>query len=538
MRARWLNISSALCAACIFALPIPSLAVTGLVGAWGLNGVSGTPADYSGNNNRGEGTRVAPTAGRFGSALVFDGTDAFGTGALVDLGNPGVLQLTGSMTVSAWINSAAFPVDDAAIVSSFNEIAGRGFQLDTTVDTGPRTIGFKLHDPNGDLMIRYGATALGLDQWVHVAGVYDAQAQTMNVYLNGVLDNGTLLGTVSSSQRNALTSVLIGQRADWTQRYAFIGTIDEMRIYNRALTQAEIQADMNSSAGGPPPDTTPPSAPTGLSATAVSTSQINLTWTASTDNVGVTGYRVERCQGAGCANFLQIAAPTATSFNDTGLAAASYSYRVRAADATGNLSAYSNVASATTVGATQVQGYYIHTDHLNTPRLIANQQGATVWKWDQQEPFGSTPPNDNPSGLGAFDFPLRLPGQYYDRETALHYNMFRDYDPSIGRYVESDPIGLDGGLNTYAYVRSSPLLAIDLYGLASPNPCDLAKALPKPDDDPCNCQRDVLVDLCKCYKDDPFNIIGRGICVERAYLKKSKCIQNCVPSACKGGHFA
>ena len=83
--------------------------------------------------------------------------------------------------------------------------------------------------------------------------------------------------------------------------------------------------------------------------------------------------------------------------------------------------------------------------------MIANQQGTTVWKWDQQEPFGSTPPNDNPSGLGAFDFPLRFPGQYYDRETNIAYNWRRDYDASIGRYVESDPIGLHGGINTYAY---------------------------------------------------------------------------------------
>ncbi len=98
-----------------------------------------------------------------------------------------------------------------------------------------------------------------------------------------------------------------------------------------------------------PPDTTPPTAPTNLAAAAASGTQINLSWTASTDNVGVTGYRVERCQGAGCNNFAQIATPTATSFGDTGLAAStSYSYRVRATDATGNLSNYSSVATATT----------------------------------------------------------------------------------------------------------------------------------------------------------------------------------------------
>src|SRR5271165_3315280 len=101
-----------------------------------------------------------------------------------------------------------------------------------------------------------------------------------------------------------------------------------------------------------PPDTTPPTAPTNLTATAASTTQINLSWTASTDNVGVTGYKVERCSGAACANFAQIATPTTTTFNDTGLTAStSYSYRVRANDAAGNNSSYSNTAGATTPAA-------------------------------------------------------------------------------------------------------------------------------------------------------------------------------------------
>jgi RHS repeat-associated protein len=68
------------------------------------------------------------------------------------------------------------------------------------------------------------------------------------------------------------------------------------------------------------------------------------------------------------------------------------------------------------------------------------------------------------SNLG-FDLPLRLPGQYFDKETNLHYNYYRDYDPSIGRYGESDPIGLHGGLNTYAYVRSNPMSYFDPDGL-------------------------------------------------------------------------
>src|SRR5262249_35915302 len=75
----------------------------------------------------------------------------------------------------------------------------------------------------------------------------------------------------------------------------------------------------------------------------------NLAWTASTDNVGVTGYLVERCQGAGCSTFAQIGTSTSTTYADTGLTpTTSYSYRARATDAAGNLSPYSNTASATT----------------------------------------------------------------------------------------------------------------------------------------------------------------------------------------------
>jgi Zn-dependent metalloprotease len=96
-------------------------------------------------------------------------------------------------------------------------------------------------------------------------------------------------------------------------------------------------------------DTTPPSSVTGLTATAASSSQINLTWSAATDNVGVTGYKIERCSGAGCTAFTQIATSTTTSYSNTGLAAStSYSYRVRANDAAGNNGGYSATASATT----------------------------------------------------------------------------------------------------------------------------------------------------------------------------------------------
>jgi len=93
-----------------------------------------------------------------------------------------------------------------------------------------------------------------------------------------------------------------------------------------------------------------------------------------------------------------------------------------------------------------------HSDHLNTPRLIADAAGTTVWRWDQQEPFGNSPADQNPSGLGVFDLPLRLPGQTYDAETGFHYNYYRDFDPSLGIYKQSDPGGTPSRFDRIAVV--------------------------------------------------------------------------------------
>lgn len=108
--------------------------------------------------------------------------------------------------------------------------------------------------------------------------------------------------------------------------------------------------------------------------------------------------------------------------------------------------------------------YYLHTDHLGTPRAVTDSQGEVLWRWDS-DPFGATLPDQDPDGDGIpFIFNLRFPGQYYDQETGLHYNYFRYYDPSTGRYLTSDPIGLAGGLNTYAYVGENPINFIDPTG--------------------------------------------------------------------------
>ncbi|MGH9356953.1 MAG: choice-of-anchor D domain-containing protein, partial [Terriglobia bacterium] len=112
----------------------------------------------------------------------------------------------------------------------------------------------------------------------------------------------------------------------------------------------------------------PPTTPSDLKAAAVSVGQINLNWAASTSSMGLVSYQVERCQGAGCTNFTQIATPAGTTYNNTGLAPqTNYSYRVRAADAAGNVSPYSNVVSATTLGAVASTIAYIQSNYA-TPQ--------------------------------------------------------------------------------------------------------------------------------------------------------------------------
>jgi RHS repeat-associated protein len=114
--------------------------------------------------------------------------------------------------------------------------------------------------------------------------------------------------------------------------------------------------------------------------------------------------------------------------------------------------------------------YYVETDHLNTPRQVTRPSDNTqMWTWFS-DPFGTTPANSNPAGAGTFMYNLRFPGQIYDSQAGLHQNYRRDYDPAIGRYVESDPIGLKGGANTYAYVNGNPFSFKDSYGLCGAPP--------------------------------------------------------------------
>jgi len=124
------------------------------------------------------------------------------------------------------------------------------------------------------------------------------------------------------------------------------------------------------------------------------------------------------------------------------------------------------VATLRPNGAT-VTIYYVHSDALNTPRQITRPSDNTpMWTWNS-DPFGTDAANPNPAGAGTFAYNLRFPGQVFDGQAGLHGNGFRDSDPATGKYVESDPIGLLGGTNTYAYVVGNPNSNSDFFGLAT-----------------------------------------------------------------------
>ncbi|WP_292916080.1 RHS repeat-associated core domain-containing protein [Nitrosomonas sp.] len=113
-----------------------------------------------------------------------------------------------------------------------------------------------------------------------------------------------------------------------------------------------------------------------------------------------------------------------------------------------------------------IQVHYIHADHLNTPRVIVDQTNTIVWRWENMHAFGANLPDEDPDGNGQqFEYNPRFSGQYFDKETGLHYNYFRYYEPETGRYLSPDPIGLMGGINIYGYVGQSPLGFVDRLGL-------------------------------------------------------------------------
>ena len=295
-------------------------------------GVGVGVADSSGNGNSGAiGSAGWAAQGRYGGALSFNGLDA-----RVTVADAPSLRFSTGMTLEAWVSPSVVSASDRDVV-----FKGNRYFLEATSGDGGRPLAGGIFA--GSFGLVFGPLMLPLNTWTHLATTYDGV--TLRLFVNGAqVTSAAQTGTIESSS----DPLQIGGDAMFGQYFA--GRIDEVRVYDRALTQAQIEADLTTPiGGGPPSETEPPSAPSDLTATAVSQSQVDLAWAASTDNVGVTGYRVERCQGAGCTTFVQVGAPIGTALSDPGLSAATtYRYRVRAADAAGNLSGYSAIVNAAT----------------------------------------------------------------------------------------------------------------------------------------------------------------------------------------------
>ena len=289
---------------------------SGLVAQYTFDEGSGTTAadsSGSGNNATLSGGPIW-TAGKAGSALSFDGSDDF-----VNTGQ----NLIGAYPASAcaWINPQANGVLGSIITNT-------AFELMVYYDGASYAL--TLYNNNGSLSTNWGT--ISPNTWQHVCAVIES-GNTARIYINGAESKNGNIG-------NLIISNTVGIGRKLSGGYPYKGAIDEVRIYSRALTPAEVLELFN----GVPvvPDTQAPSTPTGLNATATAQNQIDISWNDSTDNIAVTGYKIYR-------NGTQVGTSTSTTYSDSGLTAnTTYNYKVAANDAAGNTSAQSTQASATT----------------------------------------------------------------------------------------------------------------------------------------------------------------------------------------------
>ena len=189
---------------------------------------------------------------------------------------------------------------------------------------------------------------------VRIGAITGQSGLTLLAFRNAATDSLTIVGRNETSSALTINGTLTGllpltnlQFYETTQSVNFRRNADVPVSNNTFAAQVAGNSFFTLSTLQATSDTTPPTTPSKLTATPISSSQINLSWGASKDNVGVTGYQVERCQGEGCSNFALIITVTGTTHNDTGLSASTrYTYRVRATDMGNNFSSYSNTASA------------------------------------------------------------------------------------------------------------------------------------------------------------------------------------------------
>jgi chitodextrinase len=331
-----------------FGRPAPFAATTapsnGLVGYWSFDESSGTTTvDSSPNGNTGtiSGTGVTRVPGKIGrGALNFNGVNG-----KVSVPSSPSLNLTSSFTLTAWLRPASLSGYRTAVLKGSTSACA--YWLQTTSNRLSSGFGTAANCSSYSQHVA-SSVNLQVNTWYHVAATFDNGANTFSYYVNGDL---VYTATEMSAPVSTNEDLVFGQSMYADGNYTrWNGQMDEIRVYNRALSSVEV-LDVFNDTGAASADVQAPTAPTGVSANAVSSTRINLSWTASVDDVGVAGYRVYR-------GSVFAGATTSPNFADTGLQPGTiYSYTVAAYDYTQNLSAESAPpATATTWPASSGDG--------------------------------------------------------------------------------------------------------------------------------------------------------------------------------------
>ena len=300
----------------LFSFELSAQSTNGLIGYWSFDETRGSIAsDGSGNGNTGslQGNAVFAT-GKLGNAISLDGTNSW-----VDIPNQ---SLSGDFTIAAWVNLSGTVNNQDALVGQ--DVWGQDINF-----AGQN---LRLYTGSGDAIVANSTVSLGT--WTHCA--ITRSGSTLTVYINGTLDNTSTGFTVPFTPQ----AIGRGAQGSLTQ-----GLIDEVYLYNRTLNSSEIQVIFNDTGA----DTQAPSIPTGLASSNKTQTSFTLSWTASTDNVGVTGYEVFR-------NGVSIGTTASTSISVTGLSCGtSYAMSVRARDAVPNWSAQSSASNVSTSNCPDTQ---------------------------------------------------------------------------------------------------------------------------------------------------------------------------------------
>ena len=331
--------------------------------------------DGSGNNYSGTLTVGASTpawvGGRLGQAISFDGVDDF-----VQANQAGQLDSLTAVTVSAWV----YPMASwgRAVPYIANQVTGNteGFGIGGSWDGTASSrvyVGVQAYDFSGVAEPTVG-------QWTHIAFTYDTATSKMIFYKNAVAKEKTVTGiTIPASVQPFRVGKSMGTDGN---SYKFNGFIDDVRVYNRALTAAELSAVYS---GVPipvqnPSDTTAPTTPDGLTSSNIANTAATISWNPATDAVGVTGYKIYR-------NNVQVSVVSSgTSYTDNGLTIAStYLYQVAAFDAAGNTSSLSNSLTITTTGAVANS---FGTTQINLPATVQGRQAYAAQNMMWKDPSG------------------------------------------------------------------------------------------------------------------------------------------------------